>query len=136
MKPNIQTIAKARLCLGLVGLVGILAAFPAQAQEQGNRPVVRIGFIADEPDARSDQLRPFIQQELLELAQNDFDLQFPDDYNIVGDGTAENIAETVSLLLSLCRNWLRISENAEKIADRLGAKGKTVRVKDKPEGTS
>ena len=90
-----RLIHRVWLCIALV--VSLPIALQAQVPEE--RPVARIGFIADEPDAWSEQLRLLIQQELLDLAQNDFDVQFPEAYNIVADGTAEGVAQAVQGML-------------------------------------
>ena len=90
---------KIRWCLCLLVLTVAPVILPVQAQEREDRPEVRVAFFSDEPSARDDQFRTLIQEELLELTRNDFDVQFPDAYNMVGDGTAATIAQAVDQLL-------------------------------------
>ena len=87
-----RLIHRVGLCMALV------VSLPIALQGQ-DLPVARVGFIADEPDVWSDSLRSLIEQELLELAENDFDVQFPDAYNVVGDGTAASVAQAVQRML-------------------------------------
>ena len=90
---------KTRLCLCLLVLTVATVILPVQAQEHEDRSEIRVAFISDEPSARDDEFRTLIQEELLELTRNDFDVQFPDAYNMVGDGTAATIAQAVDQLL-------------------------------------
>ena len=79
------------LILSLAHNASVLAQEPAA-------PVVRVGFLADEPSPRADRIRALIQEELLGLAGDDFEVGFPEEYNVTGDGTVESIVAAVTRL--------------------------------------
>ena len=85
-----------RVALLLMSLVGTASL---QAQEPGHAPVVRIGFVVDEPNPVAGEVRLLARQELLALARNDFDVRFPEDLVVVSDGTAEIIGAALDRLL-------------------------------------
>ena len=101
-RPRNPGSARARamfpLLAGLVLLQGAPAPPTVLAQEAAGRPVARIAFIADDALPMAAEIRALVRQELLALARDDFDVSFPDELIIVGDGTVEGISGALERL--------------------------------------
>ena len=65
----------------------VLGSTPVVAQTQ----LVRIGVVIDGPWERNDDISGMIQQEILTLTENEFDVQFPAEKMIMADWTLEGV---------------------------------------------
>ena len=67
-----------------------IEALPAEAQQSGDAPVVRIAFLTDTTNPFAAEIQSLIQQEFLALTRDDFDAQFPDELVVtLDDPTAD-----------------------------------------------
>ncbi len=78
-----------------------LGCLVSSAVAQEPEPAIaRIGFVIDRAGDRSDRLREMVQQELVALAGSNFVIEFPAAYDIVADGTVEDVTAAVADLAS------------------------------------
>jgi len=82
----------AQLLTALLSIAAVADGLCAQEE----RAVVRVGFVADAPDARTDRLRAAMRRELVTLTQSDFDVQFPPSANFIGDGSVESVSAALA----------------------------------------
>ncbi len=74
----------------LAAALFFIEALPAEAQQSGDAPVVRVAFLTDTTNPFAAEIQSLIQQELLALTRDDFDVQFPDELVItLDDPTAD-----------------------------------------------
>lgn len=86
-----------RTGFGRLHILSLLAAalffikgLPAEAQQSGDAPVVRIAFLTDTTNPFAGEIQSLIQQELLALTRDDFDARFPDELVVkLDDPTAD-----------------------------------------------
>ncbi|MBT3343191.1 MAG: TolC family protein [Gemmatimonadetes bacterium] len=65
----------------------VLLALSVHAQSETPRPVVEIGVVLDGPQPLQEGIREQLLQELAVLTAREFDVRFPEDREIIGDGT-------------------------------------------------
>lgn len=75
------------------------ATVTASTSQAQGLPVVRIGMAIDGPWERNQEIGQLFQQEILALAEGEFDVRFPEDKTIVADWTVEGVARAVDALL-------------------------------------
>jgi outer membrane protein TolC/ABC-type uncharacterized transport system substrate-binding protein len=63
-------------------------------------PVVRIAVIADGPWQQNAPIRRMVEQEILDLAEGEFDVRFPPEISIDGDWSLESVHEHLDRLLA------------------------------------
>ena len=85
--------------LGVSFLVG-LPVLTLQAQEPGSDSIAHIAFIADETNPFAAETRALVQQELLALVREDFDVHFSEDLVITIDDTVSNAVQLFEQLIS------------------------------------
>ena len=82
---------------GLIGL--FIIAFGARAAAE-NLPIVRIGIAIDGPrQPGKETMRDSLLPRIRELAQAKFDVSFPEDKMVMGDGSVQRAAEMLDVLL-------------------------------------
>lgn len=89
--------------LPLLAGMALLLETPApalQAQESGSAPVIRIAFVADGTDPFAADTRALVQQELLALARDEFDVRFPEGLVVTVDGTSSGSARALERLIA------------------------------------
>ncbi len=69
----------------LAAALFFIEALPAEAQQSGDAPVVRIAFLTDTTNPFAAEIQSLIQQELLALTRDDFDARFPDELVVTLD---------------------------------------------------
>ena len=70
------------------------------AQGKAKLPVVRIGVVKDGPVIRLENYFGTIQQEILALVSDQFDIRFPADKSLLGDWTISGVKRAVDSLLA------------------------------------
>lgn len=63
-------------------------------------PVYRIGLVVDGPDDRRQQILALMEAEIVELTGNEFDVRFPEEAQLLADGTPDGVRRAVSRLLA------------------------------------
>ncbi|MCP4724634.1 MAG: TolC family protein [bacterium] len=85
-------------CLLTFILIDILPVF---SQEPGQKQVVRIGIVADGPAVPYEiPVITLFKNEITELLNQDFDIQFPDEKYVRGQWTVESISSALERLLN------------------------------------
>ena len=70
----------------------------ALAQEAPDKPVVRIAFLVDDIAPLAKDIRTLVQEELLALTRDDFDVRFPEDLVATADGSDDDIVQALERL--------------------------------------
>ena len=68
------------------------------AQEAPDKPVVRIAFLVDDITPLAKDIRTLVQEELLALTRDDFDVRFPEDLVTTADGSDDDIVQALERL--------------------------------------
>ena len=88
-----------RRLLSLLFIVLLFSLFANTAHTQ-SLPQKRIGMVIDGPWSGNDEVRLLFQTEILELAEGEFDVIFPEDKRIVADWSFASIQAAVDKLLN------------------------------------
>lgn len=92
-----RAVATTVLCLALFFAgSGIVSATGSDAL-----PVVNIGVVMDGPWERNDEIRELTRREIVALTEGEFDVRFPDRFNLTGDWS---VAGTIGRLEELLQN--------------------------------
>ena len=59
----------------------LILSFPLWSQKL---PMVKIGMVLDGPWDQNEEIVSLLQQEILDLTKNEFDIRFPDEKTILG----------------------------------------------------
>lgn len=68
-------------------------------EENLEKETVTIGFILDGPSFVNDKLISIFETEIKELLKNEFEITFPSNKVLIGDGTSESIKQQIDKLL-------------------------------------
>ncbi len=96
------SLGRLRILPILAGLLFSLEMHALGFQNQGleDDSVTRIAFFADETHLFATEIRSLVQQELLALTREDFDVQFPEDLVITLDSMVEDPVQFFEQLIS------------------------------------
>lgn len=86
--------------LPLLVVVLFSVEVPAQAPQQGTGSLTHVAFITDATNPFATEIRSLVQQELLALARDDFDVQFPEGLVITLDDPDADPARVLEQLLN------------------------------------
>lgn len=78
----------------------IVTIWVSPAQGKAKLPVVRIGVVKDGPVIRLPNYFGTIQQEILDLVSDQFDIRFPADKSLLGDWTMSGVKQAMDSLLA------------------------------------
>ena len=84
--------------LTVFALIVTTCVWPAQGKAK--LPVVRIGVVKDGPVIRLPDYFGTIQQEILDLVSDRFDVRFPADKSLLGDWTMSGVKRAMDSLLA------------------------------------
>jgi outer membrane protein TolC/ABC-type uncharacterized transport system substrate-binding protein len=83
----------------LLALVGYLSQGSSASISAAELPVVNVGMVIDGPWEGNPYVREITRNEIVILTADEFDIRFPDDYNIESDWTLEGAIENLNRLL-------------------------------------